>query len=295
MLALVGAMGIGMVVLAGVVAFAIANPPDHRQHVWWENAAGILVVATMLSIGIAIVGLMVWLMTGERSILGNGRYTLDDWGLRRRGEARGQLSIAWHDVRAFYRVQQPYDLEANPRVEARLHASIITARNLEQREFAERVMGIWRWPRAITYVLDAGEQVLTWTLSFHERPASAATHEALFSAIVTRARIPLRDLTEQAVMTIRAGNAAERGEPVSVLPDHASADVALARLPRSRDVLSKRWTRALVVTPLVALLFVWGGGWSLQQIQRSMYGGLPARIHAHAPLFADSLTTDDGL
>ncbi|HEV2238474.1 MAG TPA: hypothetical protein VGR57_17585, partial [Ktedonobacterales bacterium] len=37
------------------------------------------------------------------------------------------------------------------------------------------------------------------------------------------------------------------------------------------------------------------GGWTLQQIQRSMYNGLPARIHAHAPLFADSLTTDDGL
>jgi hypothetical protein len=298
LIALLGLLGLGTVTLFGWLATLIATPLNPRPLDWWEMALAMGVVVAMIGGGLALVWLSAHMLLRTWRERHNNRYTADTWGLRR-GEGSGAISVAWPDVRAFYRIEHRNVPGATPVDDAFRQYTTLFENPIFQKLFAatDRVP-------ATTYVLDAGEHVLTWTLRSGETPANAEAYERLWRLIAAHTRLPLRDLTEQALVVLRAADAVKTNKPIPALPGQSQTDAALAELQGfsrgSPSTGGKRWERTLILGPLIAILILYGGGWGLEQIQHGgvwgpLYAALPDRIHAETPLFSDSLTADDGL
>lgn len=296
---LIGVMGIGTIVLGVWLASQFANLPNRQSLAGWEIAILISVVGLCVAMGVVAVALPIWYTRRSIRQRGQGRYVADAWGLRR-GEGRGQESVAWHEVRSFFRVNDISEPLTHPKADERMR-QLAEHSDERVRHFADEMVAHLNQALStrVSYVLDAGGKVWTWTVTPREQSRQATDYDYLWRTMVTHTHQPLRDLTLPAGRIVRAASA---GQPVAgALTGPSATDsvvAAAATAPqhaRSRDRASKRWGRIVTVAPIIAVLVFCGGGWSLQQYQRALYGGLPARIHAETPLFTDALAADDGL
>jgi hypothetical protein len=294
LMALLGVMGVGMIGLGAWMAKLIANPPNHQSLARWEVAVAVGMVGICIAVGIVLAGLPIWAVRQDIRRRHQHRYVADAWGMRR-GEGRTLEAIAWHEVRSFFRITEVAEALTNPKAEAWLRQLDEHAEEGMRRFASEaRAQNL-----TMHYVLDAGEHVWTWSVTRREQARQAAMYDRLWGVIVSRGHRPLRDVSQPAARIARAATEGEQAAAAVAGP--SATDVALASIApappsgRTQAARGKRWGRVITLAPIIAGVVFCGGGWSLQQYQRALYGGLPARIHAETPLFADSLAADDGL
>lgn len=230
-----------------------------------ENLLLALILGSLAAI---MLGMTVWALLALRRIRRGVRLIADDWGLgdARRSRRGKQGGIAWHEVRAFYMLSN-------------------TAAEPIERKKGKR--------QAITYTLDSGGRLITWTLSQRSKPAERADHERLCRLIVTRTKQPLRDFSAQIRELVKStSTSAGQEEDLSSNEHPELADSGSSGAPLPARSRGKRWALAWIPFALVAMLY--GGGWGAQHVQTQQYVDLVARIHAQTPIFHDSLHFDDG-
>jgi hypothetical protein len=117
-------------------------------------------------------------------------------------------------------------------------------------------------PTGRLYGLDAGDQLLEWSLPGKRRHQA---HEKLPAEIHTRTGLPLRDL---------------------------SAETS-AMIARDTSARSARRLLPVMIPVLVAVLLA-GSAWLGEAITPQHFSGLVARIHAEQPLYQSARTANDG-
>lgn len=252
---------------------------------------GLFALTALISVG-------QFLLTLVRRLRGAGRVErmrliADDWGLRplygKRGKER--QAIAWHEVRAFYKAD---DL-------LRLHSQVISK----------------GMPQKTTYTIATGERTLSWTL-WEDAPAQQrADSEHLCRLIVTRTKLPLRDVT--AFTTQLAAEMIELVSPLLLafpdrrmsleiqqdIPEPAAAPVANAsdatsalRPPTTFRRVGATWPRWLMPSRVAALsiaVLTLVAGMAAHGIQSYRYLNLlHQQIGREVPYYDIDFRTNDG-
>lgn len=283
LMSVVGLMGAGCVMLSVYLVTIIVNPSAHPDLVWWEYAVSFGGVAVVGAMGAGAIWLMIYGFVHLRRDQHNQRFLADGLGLRR-GVGRSQEIIAWQDVRSFFLI---LPRQGPTRT---LHTWADQQKNPHTREIAAKLLAGSGRAGSTTYVLDAGDRIFTWSVSAHAKPASVAAYALLARVVVASTHLPLRDLTAEADAVLAASDSAAL---LSISPtEKALADAVPAARPRAARRL--RWGCLVTLAPIIATLVFCGGGWGLQQYQHALYSGLPARIYAQHPIFADPLRAEDG-
>lgn len=166
-----------VVIASGVIAAVVVVPGlvpfgGEFPSLPLANGFAILTVGLAALIGIASVArivLSIWMLVhagGDRI----PHFAADDRGMRQVGGRRAQRrSIAWHEIRAFYRAED----------RPRLKGGLVTPGPAQQ----------------TTYTVDTGDRQLRWSIWEDSTSAQRADSERLCCLVVTRTRLPLRDLT----------------------------------------------------------------------------------------------------
>jgi hypothetical protein len=217
---------------------------------------GALLALDALALLLAL-GLVVRHLFRPRASRGQS-YVADELGLRL---ATGEQAIAWTAARAFYMA-------------------------VERRWLGHATRSV--------YVLDSGALQLSWAIPASANATTGTQHEWLCRTIVTRTRLPLRDLTRET--TRLTGWRALWSPPTALAADaivrswiHLGvAGTAHARLKRATRPLSAVLALAMLLLALLA-----GGAALAQRTQAHQQAALLARIYAGKPLYADPLTDPD--
>lgn len=231
-----------VVIASGMIAAVVMVPGlvpfgEEFPSIPLANGFAILIVGLAALIGLTSVAqivLSVWMLAH-----GGGdpvpHFAADDWGMRQLGGRRGRNQpIPWHEIRAFYQAED----------RLRLSGSQITPGPAQQ----------------TTYTVDTGDRQLRWSIWDDSTPAQRADGERLCRLVVTRTRLPLRDLS--AVASRQAIAAMELIAPFAglllgrrfVYQDPASSSPPRPGALAARPVGSLR-TRRLVVSGLALAIF----------------------------------------
>lgn len=258
-LAFIGALldGIGIFILIttlnpSLVPGTQASTSDLKN---WLFLCGVLLIPGALFLVLAIIyGGQAWRIRGPVCI------AADDCGIRQvvRGGPREELTIAWHEIRAFYRI----------RVVRESLASFLVPTML--------------------YAVDDGIRLVAWVVTDETRDES---YKLLCHAIFTHTRIPLRDLSSAASSLSGSSPLARPWKAVSSNTPEGSILPPGVSLPRI-------WTpsvTATILAPFLIAALIAGLAWSAPYAEPLAYRSLVARIHAETPLFHDALDHDDGL
>lgn len=204
------------------------------------------------------------------------RFVVDDWSLRQDGggNRRAGQPLAWHDIRAFYKAD---DL-------LRLNGSLVSEGP----------------PQRTTYTVEAGERRLQWSIGNTSTPAQRAESDWLVRLVVTRTRLPLRDLSaavsSQALAMMDLIATFDRpfsGKRFTVQssPDSAASHPSI----RSLGTRQSRWLSASRIAAFALALLLLGAGALVQTIQTFEYEDL---LHQHItreiPYYAIDFRQDDG-
>jgi hypothetical protein len=289
LLVVLGLVGIGGAGLGLWGGYMVATAPaSHDPTSGWGPAIGIGIALMALLIGGAVAWLPLHFLPEAWSALRGQRFEIDEWSIRRisGGRQRANHSLAWHEFRAFFRIEErPFgDLDAE------LSQRMGTLSPQLRDSFQKAAQAT-----SATYFLDGANCLLTWTLTRRATREDIAEHGRLCRLIATRTGLPMRDLTDQAIAVSRTAERAKKDSPprAAVVSAYLGGggvslvSLSLAGAPGMRKVITRG--------PILSLLLIYGGGWGLQHFQTSQYGNLVAQIHAEKPLFSDSLTHDDGL
>lgn len=242
---------------------------------------------------IAVMSLIEFAFNLVRRLRGAGRtqsagLTTDDWGVRLVGGGRRteRESLAWHEVRAFYKADDVF----------RLQGQVI-------RKSA---------PQSTTYTIATNDRVLSWTVWEDSSDDLRAASERLCRLVAARTRLPLRDVT--AFATQLAADVLELVSPLLLpLPDrrisietsagtggHATAVVATfapSTSPTTRR-LGATWPRWLMATRVAALALAVAAvavGLVAQGVQGFQYDNLiTQQIPGETPYYTIDFRTNDG-
>lgn len=245
-----------ILVIVGVIFNPLLEDPSFPQLPLFNIPDGVFI---FIPGGIAVLLLII----GYARIFNRGRFhvTADESGLRWR-EGGASRRIPWASVRAFWTTAYSGVSSTLPRT---------------------------------AYVVDGGDTPLIWTISPAARGRARSASDLLCRLIVTRAAVPLRDVSPLAAALAQAGTSPVRlralGIPTDALPDLTPPRPGAPRAPRS--ALLRRLALAILV-PLIPLAAVFGSGYLAQQRQPGYFASLPARLHATIPLYHDPLTSPSG-
>jgi hypothetical protein len=144
------------------------------------------------------------------------------------------------------------------------------------------------WGQRTTYILDAGDTQLLWSVLPFGGTRESGASESLLRLAVARSGRALRDLSTFAAELSRASVSSAPAGSFASLPGVYAVGARQKRPP-----LRLRYA-ALGLVPLLLLGALLGtGGW-LQSYQASYFQSLPARIHAETPLYHDDLSYQTG-
>lgn len=256
--------GVLLLLLGGIAAAVLVSTPGGGQPL---GPYGIPASVAVAGVGALLVTLGITFVVRRGHARGAITVTADEFGLAwaPAGDNRRPASTPWMAARAFYTL------------------TYATATSALQQHHA--------------YILEADDTLLAWTVRHTASEAERRAAERLSRLIVTRTRLPLRDVTSAANRlaaspgkTVEEWQQARMGEPgVSPLPELAHLSTPERR---SRGVGTFGCTATLVVLVLLALLYA--GGWGLQRYQPHAYTNLLARAQTQQPLYRDALTVADG-
>jgi hypothetical protein len=145
------------------------------------------------------------------------------------------------------------------------------------------------------YVLDAGDTLLVWQRYPALSNVSAAVRQhtevdSFVKLVIARTGKPLRDLSVLADELASAPTADPSGAPQQQSMDYGWVDSRVAGIQapgRARRRFGR--TVALVLALLLLPILLVGGAFAakaqLHDYQASYYASLPAKLHAHEPLY----------
>ena len=249
-----GAIGIVILLVALNRTGASGSPIDASNVRFWLVLSGALVIGGAILLVLAIIyGWQAWRLRGPV------RIAADELGIRQvaRGERRNEQTIAWHEVRAFFRIRV-------------LRASLVTFISLP-----------------MLYVVDDGTRLVAWVVEDETRDGY---NQQLCRLITTRTRLSLRDITTA------AGRLTDAPSPARQLLARSNGLAESSILPLG-VTLPRIWTRgvvATVLTPFLVAALVAGLAWAAPYVEPLAYRPLVTRIHAETPLFHDALDHDNG-
>ncbi len=256
MAALLGLSGVGAIILFAVGT--VTPMPAHTQaHI---SAQDQVFAAGLLAVGLTLLALAMWMGQWAWRMRRPLYLVADTSGLAlaEGRRARERTHIAWHSARTFFVVKH-----MNGGVEA------------------------------TTYVLDADDDLLIWTIDQRTPAATQTASERLCKTIVMRTGLPLRaPVVRPEVRATRSTRARRATGPERI------AGAAVPGTPASQvaGLPARRLTplTVIVAMSLVSILLFAASGWGLQQFQTRLFQSYVARIHAERPLYHDALTHDDG-
>jgi len=200
--------------------------------------------------------------------------TADEWGIQWHPRRHRTVSLAWHDVRSFFKF-------AYGSTSGSGSAGLKTQ----------------------VYVLDGGDTLLVWQRYPALSNASAAVRQRkevdrFVKLVSARTGKPLRDLAVLADELASAPAADLSGAPRQQRMDYGWVDSRVAGIQAPRRLRRRSGRKvALVLALLLLPILLVGGAFAakaqLHDYQASYYASLPAKLHAHEPLYFSDLTTAD--
>lgn len=200
--------------------------------------------------------------------------TADEWSIQWRPRRGRTISLAWHDVRSFFMIS---------------YGSAIGSGSA----------GL----KTLVYVVDAGDALLVCQCypALSDVPAAVRQRtevDRFVKLVFARTGKPLRDLSSYARrLAERPGasthhgvvpRAAEYQRYATPISGKAAARQARAYVARGCAILL-----ALLLLPILLVGGAFAAKAQLHDYQASYYASLPAKLHAHEPLYFSDLTSAD--
>lgn len=273
-------MAVSLVIFGFVLVFAFAGFVSGmaRQTVS-QTSSGMSAVVGLVTVMLVVIAfplliLATVLVRGRRGVT----VTVDERGVewKRRRWARQRVTrISCQSIRSFFQITYQAPLAS-----------------------------MWMRPTTIsstTYVVDGGDDLLTWSVSPSSGDEEAEASEILAREIAIRTRLPLRDLSVLAEDLARTGGYAPRVVAARVRPGtEGTAAPFITVIGQDAATAKRAITRSRRIALLTASLLVVtfgllsGGAFWLHSYQQHYLASLPARVHAETPLYTDALSYDDG-
>ena len=229
----------------------------------------------MIGFFVLVIGGMIGIMAVRMS---SGWATMsviaDPEGVRwRAGRFGAERRIAWRDMRSFSRITAT--LPSGAGVYGAMYAGL-----------------------GAIYLLDGPNASLLWSLAPTANDRMYAASDQLSRLIVSRAGLPLRDLTAVANdLALTRGNVHRIMMMRSLTGSGATTSPTLQALALTPPAPPQRIggrvgaVLALSLIPLLLSAAIFGYGGYVQRYQQGYFASLPARLHGEAPLFQDALDT----
>lgn len=148
------------------------------------------------------------------------------------------------------------------------------------------------------YALDGGAHLLVWSTGMLEDRDMRAAHLHVCGVLAAHTSLPLRDLTQTVALLSKPAPKAAKRRREQV--DDAGAGAASMVTPEMQGLHAwgaidwRRQIKAIAVMLLVALPLFYGLAWGAEHMQEWQFQQLAPRILAGKPIFADTLSADDG-
>lgn len=233
-----------------------------------------LVDISAAALGVVVFGMAGLLLIRARTYRHGVPVTADEWGIQWRPRRVRTISVAWHDVRSFFTFS---------------YGSAIGSGSA----------GL----KTLVYVVDAGDGLLVWQCypALSNVPAAVRQRtevDRFVKLVFARTGKPLRDLSSYArQLAERPGaiihhgmlpQAAEYQQYATPLSGKAAARQTRAYVARGCAILL-----ALLLLPILLVGGAFAAKAQLHDYQASYYASLPAKLHAHEPLYFSDLTSAD--